>query len=229
MLESIKIYVGTNLYKFLQYYQKKDLEKGSSIHKSVFLNKVHLKGKIKVEEYARILGGVYISGKVSIGKYTSLNGPNLDIIAGINEVKIGKFCSIARNVSIQEFNHKLDSITTFLIFKRIFRDKEISDLTSKGSIIIGNDVWIGAHSVILSGVKIGDGAVIAANSVVTKDVPSYGIVGGNPAKFIKHRFSNEIQVRLDELKWWEWEEEKIKKNKDLFIEDLTLEKLEKII
>jgi virginiamycin A acetyltransferase len=91
-------------------------------------------------------------------------------------------------------------------------------LPSKGDTIIGNDVWIGYESLIMPGVKIGDGAVIAAKSVVVKDIPPYVIAGGNPARPIKQRFSDaEIQLLL-EIKWWDWEIEKITRNIHLIME-----------
>ena len=96
------------------------------------------------------------------------------------------------------------------------------DITSKGSIVIGNDVWIGAQSILVSGIKIGDGAVIAANSVVTKDVPPYAIVGGSPAKVINYRFSEEIISELANLKWWDWDLAKIKKNRSFFENEVSL-------
>ena len=81
----------------------------------------------------------------------------------------------------------------------------MSQLPVKGDTIIGNDVWIGRESIIMPGVKIGDGAIIAAYSVVTKDVEPYSLVGGNPAKFIKKRFDNELIEMLLQVKWWDYE------------------------
>ncbi|MCI8771734.1 MAG: CatB-related O-acetyltransferase [Lachnospiraceae bacterium] len=83
---------------------------------------------------------------------------------------------------------------------------------NKGDIIIGNDVWIGYEAVILSGVTIGDGAIIGTRAVVTKDIPPYTIVGGVPAKPIRKRFDDVTIARLLELKWWDWSEERIKTN-----------------
>ena len=83
---------------------------------------------------------------------------------------------------------------------------------NKGDIVIGNDVWIGYETVILSGVTIGDGAIIGTRAVVTKDVPPYTIVGGVPARHIRRRFDEESVTKLMELKWWEWPDEKIKEN-----------------
>ncbi len=83
---------------------------------------------------------------------------------------------------------------------------------NRGDIVIGNDVWIGYEAVILSGVTIGDGAIIGTRAVVTKDVPSYTVVGGVPAKPIRKRFDEETIQKLEEIRWWDWEEERIKKN-----------------
>ena len=83
--------------------------------------------------------------------------------------------------------------------------------TCNGDITVGSDVWIGAKSTIMSGIKINDGAVVGAGSVVTKDVPPFAIVGGNPAQIIKFRFSPEQIIDLMNIKWWDWDEDKIKK------------------
>ena len=83
---------------------------------------------------------------------------------------------------------------------------------NKGDIIIGNDVWIGYEAVILSGVTIGDGAIIGARAVVTRDIPPYTIAAGLPAKPIRRRFDVETIAQLEELRWWDWEEEKIRQN-----------------
>jgi acetyltransferase-like isoleucine patch superfamily enzyme len=90
---------------------------------------------------------------------------------------------------------------------------------TKGDIVIGNDVWIGAHATILSGVTIGDGAVVGACSVVAKDVPPYAVAVGNPARVVKHRFSDEVIGRLLAIRWWEWSPEKITENKELLWSD----------
>ena len=175
------------------------------------------------------LESVTLFGNVYIDQYTSLNGPGTDFIAPVNSIRIGKFCSIARGTSFQENLHNYEKITTYFIRQRIFKEPLFVDSISKGDIIVGNDVWIGAQCVILSGVTIGHGAVIAANSVVTKDVPPYAIVGGSPAKIIRYRFDEEIVNRLLRLEWWHWDLDKIKRNRDLFVENLTLETLNNII
>lgn len=131
---------------------------------------------------------------------------------------IGAFCNIsADNVIIAGGNHPLSTVSTHAFF---FHDKyhfvkdnhSIDDYANNEKIIIGNDVWIGANVSILPGVKIGDGAVLAAGAVVNKDVPPYAIVGGIPAKVIKYRFNEATITSLLKLAWWDWSDEKIKEN-----------------
>jgi len=126
---------------------------------------------------------------------------------------IGKFCAIASNVKfiMNGANHPLNYFTTypFAIFGHDWEDKMSVEGTSKGDTIIGNDVWLGYNAVIMPGITIGDGAIIATNSVVTKDIPAYTIVGGNPAQIIRKRFEDEIIALLLELKWWDLSIEKI--------------------
>ena len=132
---------------------------------------------------------------------------------------IGKFCSIACGAKFlfNSANHTLKSLSNYtfpLFFEEWGLDaKNICDAwDNKGDIVIGNDVWIGYEAVILSGVTIGDGAIIGTRAVVIKDVPSYTIVGGVPAKPIRKRFDEETIQKLEEIRWWDWEEERIKKN-----------------
>lgn len=91
------------------------------------------------------------------------------------------------------------------------------DRAFKGDTVIGNDVWIGYEALIMPGIKVGNGAIVAARSVVTADVPAYTIVGGNPARVIKERFSPEIVGALEELAWWEWPIETVTKNLMLIV------------
>nr|WP_315026738.1 CatB-related O-acetyltransferase [uncultured Chryseobacterium sp.] len=156
-----------------------------------------------------------VFGKVVIGKYTSISGPSTRICAEVNQVIIGSFCSIASNVVIQEFYHNYDLATTYNMQAHFFRTHD-SDAISKGNIIIEDDVWIGSNSVILSGVKIGRGAIIGAGSVVTKDVEPYAIVAGNPAKKIRNRFDQKAIDELESSKWWEWNKADILKNEAFF-------------
>lgn len=132
---------------------------------------------------------------------------------------IGKFCSIACKAKflMTSGNHTMRSLSsyTFPIFYEEW-GLDIGQVTdawdNRGDIVIGNDVWIGYDAIIMSGVKIGDGAVIGTRAVVTRDVPPYTIVGGVPAKVIRKRFSEDVILKLLEMKWWDWPYEKIRAN-----------------
>ena len=132
---------------------------------------------------------------------------------------IGKFCSIACGAKFlfTSGNHSMKSLATYpfpIFFDEWDLDaKNICDAwDNKGNTVIGNDVWIGYEAVILSGVTIGDGAIIGTRAVVTKDVPPYTIVGGIPAKPIRKRFDETTIKRLEALRWWDWDYEKIRRN-----------------
>ena len=132
---------------------------------------------------------------------------------------IGKFCSIACGAKFlfNSANHSLSSLSTypFPIFYEewgLDRKNVAEAWDNKGDIVIGNDVWIGYEAVILAGVTVGDGAVIGARAMVTKDVPPYTIVGGVPAKPIRKRFSEETISEMLALKWWDWPKERIARN-----------------
>lgn len=131
-----------------------------------------------------------------------------------DKLVIGKFCMIASGVSfiMNGANHLTDAISAypFAIFGHGWQEAmQGKSYPSKGDTIVGNDVWIGHQATIMPGMKIGDGAIIAAHSVVTKDVAPYTIVGGNPAKPIRKRFPEEHIQKLLELQWWNWDLEKI--------------------
>lgn len=144
---------------------------------------------------------------------------------------IGKFCSIACGAKFlfTSANHTMKSLSTYpfpLFFEQWELDK--SNVThawdNKGDIVIGNDVWIGYEAVIMSGVTIGDGAIIGTRAVVTKDVAPYTIVGGVPAKTIRKRFSDDVITKLLTLNWWDWSNEKISANID-YIQTGQIDKL----
>lgn len=134
---------------------------------------------------------------------------------------IGKFCAIARGVEfmMNGANHRMGSVTTYP-FNIMGGGWEkampsLKDLPFKGDTVIGNDVWIGQNAVIMPGVHIGDGAIIAANAVVAKEVPPYTVCGGNPARMLRKRFDDELTEYLLELKWWDWPPEKISQHLDV--------------
>lgn len=135
-----------------------------------------------------------------------------------DQLIIGKFCSIACGATFifNSANHRQSALSTYtfpLFYEEWQLDKQevTSAWDNKGDIIIGNDVWIGYEATILSGVRIGDGAIIGARALVTKDVPPYTVVGGVPAKELKQRFDPYTIQKLQQLQWWDWPYEKIQR------------------
>lgn len=183
---------------------------------------------------------------VEIGEYTYYSDNHDNPVNFYNHIQhhyefigdkliIGKFCSIAEGVTfiMNGANHRMDGFTTypFNIFGGGWEKvtPTIDQLPFKGDTIIGNDVWIGQNVTIMPGVKIGDGAIVAANSTVVKNVEPYTIAGGNPAKVIKKRFSDEIIDLLLELQWWNWDEQKIFKNLDQLVSASDIKTLKKFL
>ncbi|MBQ8424510.1 MAG: CatB-related O-acetyltransferase [Clostridia bacterium] len=163
---------------------------------------------------------------VSVGNF-SYGKIDVHSINKKNKLLIGNYCSIAENVKfLLGVEHPLNFVSTYP-FKAFFLNGV--DAISKGDIIIKDDVWLGTNSTILSGVEIGQGAVVAAGAVVTKDVPPYAIVGGVPAKIIKYRFNEEIIEKLLKLDYSKLNSEIVKKNIDLFYNQMTDETADKMI
>ena len=157
----------------------------------------------KLEKPCEISKGAEIHNDCSVGAYSLVN---VDSVV-YRKTNIGRFCSIARNCEIGVAAHPVDWLSTFSCY-RILEEKVTFDLQDT---IIGNDVWIGAKSIIKNGVIIGNGAVIGAGSVITKNVPPYSIVCGVPGKIIRYRFNPEIIAELNELNWWDIPIEHLKK------------------
>jgi len=166
-----------------------------------------------------------------VGKHTLYN-KNISI-SGSGKVIFGKYCAIGPNLTIISSNHDYNiPALQKTFYNKNFKTGYPAD-SIKGPIIIGNDVWFGQNVTVLSNVKIGNGACIGASSVITKDVPDYAIVAGVPAKIIKFRFNKKIITFLLKLKWWDWSNEKIKRNERFFITDLnkinSMDAIKKII
>ena len=159
----------------------------------------------------------------SIGDYSYI-GQNARLI----HAHVGKFCSLAGDGAYGMGSHSLDYISTSSLFTSS-RNGTCIKWTNRSSyeeykeIHIGNDVWIGMRVMVMGGVSIGNGAVVAAGAVVTKDVPPYAIVGGVPARVIKYRFPEEIIQKLENSKWWALDDDTLKLNIHLFLEYTLLE------
>lgn len=178
-----------------------------------------------IKDHCRIYSAE-LNGKVTIDSFSSLWGPAITISSCNNPVTIGKFCSIAKGTTIQEYNHPTDRITTYYIGKNLFQLPLSEVVVSKGGISIGNDVWIGSNCTVTSGVTIGTGAVIGANSLVNKDIPPYAIAGGVPARVIKYRFLPEIIQALLESEWWNLPTSDLIRNREFFMKPVNQDVLE---
>lgn len=165
---------------------------------------------------------------IQIGDYTYLNDFKLPVDdvrqllmpymhpGAPEKLIIGKFVQIAHGVQFitSSANHQMDGFSTypFNVFGEPWSSSYEARWPNKGDTIVGNDIWIGHESLIMPAVTIGDGAIIASRSVVTKDIPPYAIVAGSPAKVIRKRFDEETILSLLEIKWWDWSIEMINKN-----------------
>ena len=171
----------------------------------------------------------------SVGDYSYI-GPDSRLIFAT----IGKYCSISSNCVIGMGSHPLDFLSTSSLFTTrknglgiSWSNKSFFDEYKK--VTIGHDVWIGQRAIVMGGVRIGNGAVVGAGAVVTKDVPPYAIVGGVPARIIRYRFPSEVIDALLKLQWWNLDESLIKENMDIFqntlngINLLKLKEISKIV
>ena len=185
-----------------------------------------------LEDYERLcfLKNVVTNPNIIVGDYTYYD--DFEDVANFernvkyhfdftgDRLVIGKFCMIASDVTfiMNGANHLTEALTSypFAIFGHGWEQAMNGKVyPQKGDIVIGNDVWLGYNATIMAGVTIGDGAIVAANATVTKDVAPYAVVGGNPAHEIKKRFSEETIAKLLAIKWWDWDIEKITRNVDV--------------
>ncbi len=171
---------------------------------------------------------IFNLNNVTVGKYTY--GPLYVLNFGVMEkLIIGNYCSIAPRVAfILNADHKTSTVSTYP-FKVKYLHSVLFEGVSKGDIIVEDDVWIGYGAIILSGVHIGQGAVVAAGSVVTRDVPPYTIVGGVPARTIKKRFGDEVIEKLSTFDFSKLDRNRIEENKDLLYEEINEGNVDKIM
>jgi acetyltransferase-like isoleucine patch superfamily enzyme len=171
---------------------------------------------------------------LEVGEGTLYNGHIR--IKGVSPVKIGKYCAIAENLHIISSSHDY----SYPVIQNSFMEKFFGinheknpENIEKNKVVIGSDVWFGDNCIVVPGVTIGNGCIIAAGAVVTKDIPDYSVAAGVPAKVLKKRFPDDIIALLLEISWWNWPEEKIKRNKAFFTTNLnsgvTAEDVRKIL
>ena len=194
------------------------LPDGTVIKQTVHLKEVINHPKIQVGEFS------YYHNFEILEDYASYLAPYLFPLSK-DSLIIGKFVQIAHGVRFitSSANHKMSGFSTYPFNTFMMTPQTTSeditamfeDAQNRGDTVVGNDVWIGMNAVIMPGVKIGDGAIIGANSVVTKNVEPYTVVGGNPATIIKKRFDEQTIDTLLNIKWWDWSIEKIEKNIDV--------------
>lgn len=220
--------------------EKQSIAKNAKIYDGAVVTNSTLQEQTSVGNFTKIVDSV-LERHVSIDRYNyvanthigahSYTGKNVTLI----HAQIGKFCSISWNVSIGGANHDMDCVTT-----HSFLYNEASCLHPVDAppaynrfdgqqCVIGNDVWIGSGAIVLRGVEVGTGAVIGAGSVVTKDVPAYAVVCGNPAQILRYRFDDTVIIQMLKLKWWEWTDEKIKSHFDFFKSTPTVDSVLKMM
>lgn len=197
----------------------------SNDHETVYLKNVITNPSIIVGDYTMY------NDFVSDPKQFEKNNVLYHYPINQDKLIIGKFCSIACGAKFlfTSANHTQKSLSTYpfpIFFEEWDLDKKqvASAWDNKGDIVVGNDVWIGYEAVILSGVHIGDGAIIGTRAVVTKDVPPYTIVGGIPAKEIKKRYDEDTIEKLQQIKWWNWPFDKIQ----LFLPDIMSGEIDRL-
>jgi virginiamycin A acetyltransferase len=174
-----------------------------------------------------LLKPLITSALIEVGEFTYYDDPgdptafetrNVLYHYGPEKLIIGRFCALAEGVRfiMNSANHRMDGPSTFPFPLMGGSWAEhfdlLTDLPNRGDTVVGNDVWIGYQAMVMPGVRVGDGAIIATGSVVVGDVPAYGIVGGNPARLIRRRYDDETVARLLALAWWDWPLEHVTRN-----------------
>lgn len=204
--------------------------------KIIYYKLLYIKKHVKFDKRVTLNTNHYFEGWNAIGKNTEISYTSLGLGTYISDnciirmTKIGRFCSIGSSVQMGIGTHPTKVyVSTHPAFfstsnergftfaqKDTFEELTYIDDERKYVLSIGNDVWIGSNVIFTDGLHIGDGAIIAAGAVVTKDVPPYAIVGGVPAKIIRYRFTDEEIEKLNSIKWWQWDFDKLKQQSHLF-------------
>ena len=203
----IKFYIKEKLVFLLNTTDYK--EKYTAYGSSVGVHNISFEGNNAIAERSSF------GGKIKIGMFTTLGISNY--LHG--NITIGKYCQFGAYVAIHTSNHPMVYLSTY-INKNLF-DGELYKLKSDSKVVIGNDVWIGHNVTILGNITIGNGAILAAGSVVTKDIAPYTVVGGVPAILIKKRFTDKIVSEIEALQWWNLSKNELKKIKPLFFKDFS--------
>jgi acetyltransferase-like isoleucine patch superfamily enzyme len=204
----IKKYVPEFIKKYLKQKQMKKRFPRSEIHSIIIHDNINL------GEHCFINTDVLLCSGVNLGDFSYINS-GTRVWGG---TQIGKFCSISYNCQIGLPDHPTNYISSHPATYGAYHQANLFDFgfEEKEGPIIGNDVWIGVNAVILRGITVHDGAIVAAGAIVISDVPAYSIVGGVPAKVIKYRFDDEKIAFLKKLKWWDLSAEELQKHKKLF-------------
>lgn len=205
MFIKLRLFVKKILYYFLNTTLKTDKVMLSGFSRGI--QNVVFEGKNAVPDRCNF------SGKISIGYATTLGYNN--VLGG--NIVIGKYCQLGVDIAMHSTNHPINYMSTY-INTNLFQG-ELSQFKEEKRITIGHDVWIGHNVIIVGNVSVGNGAILAAGSVVTKDVPPYTIVAGVPAKFVKKRFSDSVISEIEKLEWWNLSESELEKIKPLFFKD----------
>lgn len=211
----------------VDYLQKWNLKRGGN----KFINHQYV-GHTCVVQKSSLGGEVRIGARASVKNSTVGYLTSIGRNTKITHSQIGKYCAISWDCTINAISHPMTklSVSAFPYVPQVggFVSKRVQE---HQVVTVGNDVWIGTHVVIMPGISVGNGAVLAAGAIVTKDVPAYAVVAGVPAKVIKYRFNENIIKQLEEISWWDFDKSIIKKNISLFqgeVDELIIAELKKL-